>query len=491
MSLAIGAKLGPYEILSRLGEGGMGEVYRAKDSRLQREVAIKVLPDRFAQDADALARFRRESMAVAALSHPNIRAIYDIGTHEGRAFAVMELLEGDTLADRLERSALDWQEAVRIALAIADGLAAAHSKGIIHRDVKPKNIFLTADGGVKLLDFGLARFGLRGSDEDEEATWVDTATLTTLPGTIVGTASFMSPEQVRGKPVDERSDVFSFGCVVYEMLAGKQAFSRETAIETMAAVLNEPPATLSEVKTDIPRELEQIVVRCLEKNPSRRFQSVDDLSLALKGVQQRMDSGEGSTWQSGTPAPGFTPTPHRAGEATEPSVAVLPFVNMSSDRENEYFGDGLAEELINALCKIESLHVASRTSSFAFKGRSEDVRRIAEILNVRTILEGSVRKAGTTLRISSQLINADDGYHLWSETFDREMEDVFAIQDEIAQAIARTLEVVLSEGEKGVLASVPTENIEAYECYLRGRQFFHQFRRTALEHALELFGQAC
>ena len=476
MTLVAGMKLGPYEILSKLGVGGMGEVYRARDSRLERDVAIKVLLDRFAQHHDALARFRRESKAVAALSHPNIRAIFDIGTDADRTFAVMELLEGETLGDRLQRSALDWRKAVPIALAIADGLAAAHGKGIIHRDIKPQNIFLTSDGGVKILDFGLAR--LVTNDPTEGNGLTATLTLETRPGAILGTVQYMSPEQVRGQPADARSDIFAFGCVLYEMLTGTRTFARDSAAETMTAILKEEPGDMAESCVDVPSELRRDIMHCLEKNPVERFQSARDLAFALTGIARDANVGE--------PAKRKTPDKER----TEASVAVLPFVNMSSDRENEYFSDGLAEELINALCKIERLHVASRTSSFAFKGKNQDIRQIGEQLNVRTVLEGSVRKAGNRLRITAQLVNVADGYHLWSETFDRDMEDVFAIQSEISQAIAQALRILLTEEEKRALVKAPTNNMQAYETYLRGRQFSHQFRRKGLERARDLFIRA-
>ncbi len=282
MTLETGTKLGPYEVLSKLGAGGMGEVYRARDPRLERDVAIKVLPDRFAQDHDALARFRRESKAVAALSHPSIRAIYDIGTDKGRTFAVMELLEGETLGNRLQRSAVEWQKAVPIALAVADGLAAAHGKGIIHRDVKPQNIFLTTEGGVKILDFGLARLEIKDSKEGEGLT--ATLTLETQPGAIMGTVQFMSPEQVRGQPADARSDIFAFGCVLYEMLTGKRAFSRKTSAETIAAILNDDPPSLAEAGISVPGQLQRVATHCLEKNPGKRCQSARDLAFALRGV---------------------------------------------------------------------------------------------------------------------------------------------------------------------------------------------------------------
>ncbi len=474
MTLAKSTILGPYEILSELGVGGMGEVYRARDSRLERDVALKVLPERVAQDADALARFQRESKAVAALSHPNIRTLYDIGTEDGRAFAVMELLEGETLADRLKRSPLDWRKAAQCGQAVADGLAAAHAKGIIHRDIKPQNIFLTADGEVKILDFGLARIEANGSAGGTGLTV--TQTMETQVGSILGTVQYMSPEQVRGQPADARSDIFAFGCVLYEMLTGDRPFDRPTNPETMAAVLNDDPPDLAEAGYAGPAELQRIAAHCLEKNPDQRFQSARDLAFALKGV----DAGQ-SVQQTIQP---------QTGEDAEVSVAVLPFADMSPQHDQDYFCDGMAEELINALSKVEGLRVASRTSASAFKGKQEDIRKIGDQLNVRTVLEGSVRKAGDRLRINAQLVNVADGYQLWSGTFDRSIEDVFAVQDEIAQAITKALRVVLTEKNKHAIAKAPTDNIQAYECYLRGRQYFHQFHRKGLERARKLFMRA-
>lgn len=486
MDLSSGTKLGPYTIHSKLGAGGMGEVYHATDSRLDRAVAIKVLPDKFAEDHDALVRFRRESKAIASLSHPNIRAIHDIGADQGRTFAVMEFLEGETLASRVERSALEWHNAVPVALAIAEGLAAAHGKGIIHRDIKPQNIFITSDGRVKILDFGLAR--IETDKPNEQGGLTATQTMQTQPGSIMGTVEYMAPEQVRGKPADARSDIFAFGCVLYEMLTGSRPFSRETAAETMTAILHDDPPGLSDSGVSAPTELRRVVAHCLEKNPAQRFQSARDLPFALKGIVSIQEVNPES--QKTTHAPASAAAVPSSEKSTEPSVAVLPFVNMSSDQENEYFSDGLAEELINALSKIDGLHVASRTSTFSFKGKNQDIREIGEQLNVRTVLEGSVRKAGDRLRINAQLVNVTDGYDLWSETFDRQMEDVFAIQDEISRAIVDALRVVLSEKEKRAIAKVPTSNVQAYDYYLRGRQFYYRFRKKDLERARKLFSRA-
>jgi serine/threonine protein kinase/tetratricopeptide (TPR) repeat protein len=484
MTLAVHTRLGPYEIQARLGGGGMGEVYRARDTRLDRDVAVKVLPEQSAADPHALARFHREVKAVAALSHPNLLAIYDIGTDHGVTYAVMELLEGQTLGSRIKKGRIDWREAVEIGAAIADGLAAAHAKGVVHRDVKPENIFLTSDGGLKILDFGLAR--LVNKPAAPEAP--EPPSLQTQPGTLLGTVSYMSPEQVRSQPADARSDLFALGCVLYEMATGRRPFVGDSAADTMAAILHTDPPALSQSGRDRPAELDRLILRCLEKDPSRRFSQARDVALALRSLGRAAIGGAAGQLSETVFYPLDTPSPLPA-PVVAASVAVLPFRNMSSDPENEYFSDGLAEELINALTKVEGLHVASRTSAFAFKGKNEDVRKIGDQLNVRTVLEGSVRKAGNRLRISAQLVNVADGYHLWSETYNRELADIFDIQDEIAQNITRALRVILGEKDKRK-ERAPTTDVRAYEFYLRGRQFFHQFRRMGFEFALQMFAGA-
>jgi serine/threonine protein kinase/Flp pilus assembly protein TadD len=486
MALPINTRLGPYEVLALLGSGGMGEVYRARDTRLERNVAIKVLPERFANDPVALARFQREAKAVAALSHPNIVALYDLGNEQGRTFVVMELLEGQTLGNRLKQAHLDWRSAVEIGTAIADGLTAAHARGIIHRDIKPENIFLTAGGGVKVLDFGLVRLE---SPVASGAPLGATVALETQPGVMMGTVTYMSPEQVRGQPADARSDVFSFGCVLYETLTGRRAFDGETSADVMSAILHGTPPVLSESGRERPAGLDRIIARCLEKEAARRFPSGRELHAALKDLGREIALADSRTQQSLETVANRQATPATARHSG-PSIAVLPFVNMSSDKENEYFSDGLAEDLINALTKIEGLHVASRTSAFAFKGKNEDVRKIGEQLNVRTVLEGSVRKAGNRLRIRAQLANVADGYELWSETYNCQLEDVFDVQDEITQNITKALRVILTEKDKRALEKAATVDVQAYDYYLRGRQFFHQCRRKTLEFAQEMFQRA-
>jgi serine/threonine protein kinase/Flp pilus assembly protein TadD len=490
MTLASMTRLGPYEIIAPLGSGGMGEVYRARDTRLERDVAIKVLPEQYAQDHTALARFQREARAVASLSHPNILSIFDIGNEQGTVYAVMELLEGQTLGRRLKSGPMDGRTTLQIATFVAEGLAVAHAKGIVHRDIKPENVFLTNDGGVKVLDFGLARLESRtASPAPATPERPDTITLETQPGVVVGTVAYMSPEQVRGWPADARSDIFAFGCMLYEMIAGRRPFSGGTNADMMAAILNHEPAALTDSTRDRQPELNDIIFRCLEKNASQRYQSARDLVAALKSLALSMAKGDTGKQAGVDTGKHQETTPTRT--APTASIAVLPFVNMSSDAENEYFSDGLAEELIAALTKVEGLHVASRTSAFAFKGKNEDVRRIAEQLNVRTVLEGSVRKSGNRLRIAAQLVNAADGRNLWSETYNRQLEDVFAIQDEIAQSIVKALRVILTERDKRAMEqTAPTADVQAYDYYLRGRQFFHQFRRKGFHFALDMFARA-
>jgi serine/threonine protein kinase/tetratricopeptide (TPR) repeat protein len=469
LSLTSGTRLGPYEILAPIGAGGMGEVYRARDTRLERDVAVKVLPESLLADPEALSRFEREAKAVAALSHPNIMAIHDFGRHENIVYAVMELLEGDTLKERLFASELTQRKALEYAVQIVQGLAAAHERGIVHRDLKPTNIFVTRDSLVKILDFGLAK-SVRSYSEDSQTG------SGTEPGLVLGTAGYMSPEQVRATAMDQRSDLFSFGLILYEMLAGEPAFRRANDIETMMAILKEEPLPLSRPGRAVSPELADLVAHCLEKKPEERFQSARDLAFALKVIEREGRPMSGS--RPGQPMSGAAPA-----QGVEASIAVLPFRNLSADREAEYFSDGMTEEIITALSKIDALRVASRTSAFAFKGRDEDVRKIGAALGVRTVLEGSVRQAGGKIRVTAQLINVADGYHLWSERYDREMENVFALQDEIARAIAETLKVRLLPAEETRLISRGTENVEAFNDYLKGRYFFN--RREAPEAIVE------
>jgi TolB-like protein len=391
--LAPGTRLGRYEIVTRLGAGGMGEVYRARDTRLGRDVAIKVLPDAFATDRDRVRRFEQEARAVAALNHPNICQIHDVGP----GYLVLEYVDGTSL-----RGPLPPEKTVRLALQIASALETAHRRGILHRDLKPGNMLVTADDRVKLLDFGLARL----IDRDSGA--VDVTCTTNC--VVLGTPAYMSPEQVQGRSVDARADVFSFGAVIHELLAGERAFQGNTAAEVLGAVLHGGP-----LPSDA-SALARIVSRCLEKDPSRRYQGMAEVRAALEDHS-------------------------RAQPDYERSIAVLPFANLSDDRDTDYFSAGLTEEIINALVHVPGLKVTARTSGFAFKGQNADVRHIGEALQVVHVLEGSVRRAAQRIRVTAQLVKAADGYHLWSARYDREVSDVFAAQDEIAAAIATALNI--------------------------------------------------
>jgi eukaryotic-like serine/threonine-protein kinase len=437
MVAAPGTRIGRYEIVSAIGEGGMGTVYKALDTRLGRTVAIKMLQAGHSQ------RFEREAQLIAALNHPHICTLYDVGAE----YLVMEYIEGAPI-----EGPLPVEEAVRLAIQIASALEEAHAKGIVHRDLKPGNILLSKSC-VKVLDFGLAKQLFNAPSGDPGFT-------RTQQGVIMGTAAYMSPEQAEGRDVDARSDIFSFGLVLYEMLSGRRAFPSEHAITAMAAIMRDEPPPLETTS-----ELQRIVARCLRKAPGERFQSIADVKAALE--------------RYGSPS---------TGAERQPSIAVLPFSNLSSERDNEYFSDGLAEEIINALTRVAGLKVIARTSAFAFKGKHEDIRRIAETLGVDTVLEGGVRRAGSRVRITAQLIAARDGSHLWSERFDRELDDIFAVQDEISQSIAEALKVKLVAGPSA--AARPTVNAEAHQAYLEGRYYTYQMTNSALTNARDCFERA-
>ena len=434
MALAPGIRLGPYEISALIGVGGMGEVWKARDTRVDRIVAIKQLKTGHTE------RFRREARAIAALNHPRICQLYDVGPD----YLVMEYVEGKPLAGPVPVA-----DALRLAVEIAEALATAHRKGIVHRDLKPANI-LVSESGAKLLDFGLAQVKAPASSADGTVSvWLSE------PGVVVGTVAYMSPEQAQGQTVDERSDVFSFGAVLYEMLSGRLAFRGDSPLATMAAVVAAEPPPL-----EAPPALERIVRRCLAKQPEARFQTMADVKRALEQTATR------STIQ-------------------RTSVAVLPFANMSRDADDEYFSDGLAEEIINLLAHVAGLKVTARTSSFAFRGKEQDIRRIAEALGVSSVLEGSVRRAGSRIRVTAQLINAEDGCHLWSERYDRELTDVFAIQDDIAQAIAGALQLKLVANP-----ARHTPAFAAYEALLKARHHARTYLPDAHARAEEYCRQA-
>jgi len=473
MALSPGTQLGPYVIVSPLGAGGMGEVWRARDTRLDREVAVKVLPDHLAKNPEALERFEREARAVAALSHPNILAIHDFGSANGVVYAVMELLEGENLRSRMLRSALPWRKALEAVVAVADGLTAAHAKGMVHRDLKPENIFLTSDGRTKILDFGLARW----SHPAAAGTQVSAPTESmTEPGTVLGTVGYMSPEQVRGAALDARSDIFSLGCVLYELIAGRRAFSRPSAVETMSAILNEDPPEMKDSSRQIPAGLGQVIAHCLEKTPQQRFHSAHDLAFALRATLSGAETARPS------------PAPRRSKGLD--SLAVLPFVNASGDPNTEYLSDGITESLINSLSQLPKIRVIARSTVFRYKGRDVEAQTAGAELNVRALLMGRVVQRGDTLSIQADLVDAADGSQLWGERYNRRLADIFVIEDEIARQISEKLRTKLTGEQQKRLAKRPTQNTEAYQLYLRGRYHWNKRTREANHKAMEYFQQA-
>ncbi|HEU5182171.1 MAG TPA: protein kinase [Candidatus Polarisedimenticolia bacterium] len=578
MTLSPGKTLSHYRLLEEIGRGGMGVVYQALDTKLDRKVALKVLPEEATADPERLERFRREAKAVAALNHPGIVTIFSVEEAEGVHFLTMELVTGRTLQEIIPGSGLSLDKIYQIAIPLAEALAAAHERGIVHRDLKPSNIIVTPDGRVKVLDFGLAKL-LLPKDAIPEGSLEETRTLATGEGKVIGTVPYMSPEQVSGKAVDSRTDIFSLGIILYEMETGKRPFAGESSAELASAILRDQPRSISDIRSDLPGHLGWVTRRCLEKEPRRRYQSALDISNELQDIKSGSSSSDALSGQliprSGPGVPGVpavrppsgetpvpyqyqvpsqyqsqTPIPYQAqpgppvkaptpirnlvfagfmaciglgvvvviftrqrpvpavtinsdgvrvgqgGLLTPPgvpnppgvpgshppglpgtapgniaSVAVLPFVNMSSDPDNEYFSDGMTEELINALAKVQGLKVPARTTVFALKGKQVPVQEIGGKLGVATVLEGSVRKAGERIRINVQLVGTSDGNALWSEEYDREVKDVFAVQDEISHRIVDSLKVKLTPTEAQAMERVPASNSKAYEAYLRGRRF--------------------
>jgi eukaryotic-like serine/threonine-protein kinase len=510
----IGETVLHYRILDKIGGGGMGVVYEAEDTRLGRHVALKFLPQQFGKDADALERFQREARAASALNHSNICAVYDIGTHGDQPYIVMELLKGQPLRRVIGEKPMEIEKALDLAVQIADALDAAHSEGIIHRDIKPPNIFVTDRGQAKLLDFGLAKQAPgrkkdSGPDIDEHLTMV---------GKTVGTIAYMSPEQARGLQLDARSDLFSFGVLLYEMVTGVLPFQGSTNAETYEAILNKDPVPAMERNPKVPARLERIISKALKKDPKQRYQSASEMRNDLKELLRETTAGRSSPVQEMIAQASLSVSRHkliaallflfllivlvaglwyrsasktREQEASTrsgiPAIAVLPFRNLSDDPENEYFSDGLSEELLNVLAQNRGLRVAARSSSFQFKGKNKELKEIGKQLKVSNILEGSVRKAGNHVRISAELVNVADGFQLWSETYDRELNDIFAVQDDIARSVGEALKVKLL-GQNS--PSAKTGNSEAYNAYLQGRYFFDRRSKEDLEKAVGYFEQS-
>ncbi|MBV8203119.1 MAG: protein kinase, partial [Acidobacteria bacterium] len=480
--LAPGSCLGPYEVVELLGAGGMGQVYRARDPRLRREVAIKVLSFRCLAHPEQLRRFEHEARAASALNHPNILAVFDIGSERGIPYLVTELLEGETLQGRIRGGPLPPRECLEVARQAAAGLAVAHEKGIVHRDLKPANLFLTRDSRLKILDFGLAK---------QTAYLEDSAfsTAATVPGTVLGSAGYMSPEQVRGQEVDARSDLFSFGAVLYEMLAGSRAFTGASAAETMIAVLTQEPPALPAASA-VPPAVESLLRRCLRKDPAERPQGSRELCACLEQLTQALGSGAGAGPAAAAPGAEAAAAP-AAAPAARHAIAVLPFVNLTGDPDQDYFCEGMADELIDALLRLEDLRVGARLAVSRFRGKSQEaIRRIGERPRVDTLLQGSVRKAGSRLRVTVQLVNVADGCHVWSERYDREMADVFAVQDEIALRVVEALRLRLAAPGPAPRAPRHGVDVEAYHLYLRGRYYWNKRLDAGLREGLRCFEQA-
>jgi serine/threonine-protein kinase len=517
MSIPPGTRLGPYEIVQPIGSGGMGDVYRARDTRLDRDVAVKVLPERFTRDAEARMRFEREAKAVAALSHSNILSIHDYGSAEAGTYIVTELLEGETLRRRINEGPIAWRKVIEIGAALADGLAAAHAKGIIHRDLKPENIFLTSDGRVKILDFGIAQLVRQEEPpSDVDPSLMPTAPMKTDPMAVVGTAGYMAPEQLRGEQVDATTDIFSLGTVLYEMATGRAAFIRKTVIDSLSAILAETPDVHTASDRLIPFELARVIQRCMEKNRAERFQSARDLSFALKAIgtstaisfdspADRKRRWMRILWITAALGLFIAATSylllHRIEVDVKPrdrgssprairSIAILPFINATGDREAEYLSDGITETLINTLAQVPGLRVMSRTSVFHYKDKSPNPVSVGRDLRVSSVVVGRIESVGDRLVVSAELVDTNDNALLWGNRYQIARTDLFAVQQSIASEIARMLRLQLTGRDQEVLTKRHTSDARAYELYLKGRFQWNKRNADGLYKAIEFFNQA-
>ena len=470
MALSPGTRLGLYQIAAPLGAGGMGEVYRARDTRLGRDIAVKVLPDDVPSSPDRLARLEREAKAVASLNHPNIVTLHSIEEVAGIRFLTMELVEGRDLSTLVTPGGLPLAQVLDLVIPLADALVAAHEKGIVHRDLKPANVMVTHEGRIKVLDFGLAKLAQAEPDLQNTRAATMTSPISDV-GQMVGTAPYMSPEQIRGESMDPRTDLFSFGILVYELSTGKRPFSGETFADVCAAILRDSPPSLTRLRSDLPLDLERIIGRCLEKKPRERFQTALDVANELRGLERTL-----------------APSLHVPQD--RPSIAVLPFDNLSGDREQEYFADGIVAEIITGLSRIKWLFVISRNSTFIYKGKPIDVRAVGRELGVRYVLGGSVRRSGNHVRVTGELIESATARHVWGDRFDGAMDDIFALQDEMTMSVIGALEPTLRKAEVERARRKRPDNLDAYDLFLRALPFAATAMPEDADKALELLEEA-